>query len=148
MTIHSPNSITASPGPQDDRARFADSFCKQINSVVSQLHEHGELSPTRISSQLWDLAAAVKHIAEQYTADYFSHSPPAAGHTDSDDSLILSPVLQMQHPPRTRNALSLAPHYPARLPDLHPLVLPLTVLDGLWSNHWALLSLPSPLRCS
>jgi hypothetical protein len=41
----------------------------QIHSLVSQHHQHGKLGPERISNELLDLAAAVKQIAEQYTAD-------------------------------------------------------------------------------
>jgi hypothetical protein len=72
MTIHSLKANTDSPDPTEHDARFEDFICK-IHSLVSQLHQHGKLSPERISSQLWDLAAAVKHIAEQYAVDRLSH---------------------------------------------------------------------------
>jgi hypothetical protein len=44
-------------------------FVIRVTLFMSQHHQHGKLGPERISNELLDLAAAVKQIAEQYTAD-------------------------------------------------------------------------------
>ena len=70
MTTYSLKANTDIQDPAQDDASFADLICNQIHSLVSQHHQHGKLGPERISNELLDLAAAVKQIAEQYTADH------------------------------------------------------------------------------
>ena len=90
MTIYSPKANSDLPDPAQDNASFADLICNQIHSFVSQQHQHGK--PERISSQLLDLAGAVRHIADQYAVDHLPHFISAAGHADDgvffDRSLI------------------------------------------------------------
>jgi hypothetical protein len=57
---------------------------------------HGKLRPERIANQLWDLAAAVKHIAEQYAVDHLPHSPSAAGHF-GPSQIFPIPMVQPLH---------------------------------------------------
>ena len=93
MSIYSPKATSDLPNPpQDDDARFADLFCTQIHSIVSQLHQHGKLGPERISNQLFSLAAAVKQLADQYAIDHLSHFPSVAGHTDHNEFFTRFPV--------------------------------------------------------
>jgi hypothetical protein len=90
---------------QDD-ASFANLICNQIHAYVSQQHQHGNAGPERMCGQSWDLAGAVKHIAEQYAVDYLSHSLPQLTRLRMAYPLIVPLFLPIQQPSATKKTLS------------------------------------------
>jgi hypothetical protein len=105
-------------------------------TLVSQLHQHGKLHPEQISQRLWDLVDAVKHIAQQYADDHFSHSMSSADHQRDDESTNRSPA--SSNPPCSGNPGDWESWSP--LPDLFSIPLSACTTDG--NNRW--LSEPPP----
>jgi hypothetical protein len=136
MTTYSLKANTDIQDPAQDDASFADLICNQIHSLVSQHHQHGKLGPERTSNELLDLAAAVKHIAEQYTADHLPHSPSAVGHTDDNEFLNLFSIFSSS--PSSDNQEDFGPRTPTS--DLPTRLSPSCTTDD---NHRWLSEQPS-----
>ena len=147
MTTGSSKANDDRPSPARNDTSLTNIICNQVRTFISQHHHDGNPDPERTRGQVWDLASAVKHIAEQYAVDHPSHSLPVAGPAD-DDVCFDSSFVSSTSATFDQGNPDLAHSSPISLRALHQHI-PLTIItDGSCSKVLATMSLLTLLPLS